>query len=255
MATGIINPYAVPEPNTDYRDAVQADGPVALWMLDEPDGQNTAVNLGWGGSAVDGVYTGALAGAGWRQPQTIFNIAACGPTAGGTWSGGSVLVASEPTKLLLAAAYGTGGRITYEFVVRYNVYNQSSYNFSHYNPFYSIKHQTNSQYWHLLGVNATSSSGGLVNTDYHVCLVYQNGYQYLYVNGVAVASSSAYRIKFWPYTNLAWQGISSVYNPNLYIGSSFNGAAYMRGAMAGFAVHRQALTAAKIATHYNALLT
>ena len=104
MATGIVNPYAVASVNTDYRDAVLADSPVGLWMLDEPDGQNTAVNLGWKGSAVDGVYTGALAGAGWRQPQTIFNIAACGPAAGGNWYGGSVLVASEPTKALLTSA-------------------------------------------------------------------------------------------------------------------------------------------------------
>jgi hypothetical protein len=49
--------YATATGMKGYEAAVTSDGPIGYWHLGEPGGATTAVNSGWGGTAMDGTYS------------------------------------------------------------------------------------------------------------------------------------------------------------------------------------------------------
>ena len=255
MATGLVNPYAVAGGNTRYRDAVLADNPLSLWMLDEPYGNDVATDQGT--SPSDGTYLGDLSTVSTqRGSRTIFGLNAIGNVTTGVV--GSYIL-SPLNATIQAAMNSSGGShdLTFEFLLNLDALGYNNYPMYNYQPWYINFRNTNRLegrfYSSAGGQNdyARPSSLTLMSpgTDYH-CVLGINGTStrrtyYWYVNGAMISSNV--------YTG-AWAGMNV--QANLKIGgiSTSSTSVGLHGGMAGVAIYDYFLGGAKALAHYNALL-
>ena len=257
MATGLVNPYAVAGENTRYRDAVLADNPMSLWMLDEPYGDNVAVDQG--NSPSDGTYTGALATSSTqRGSRTIFGLDAIGNATTGV-KGGYVNCPMNTTMRNALSQTYSNFNITFEFLI--NVDQLTSFNnliFDDWLPWH-FKTITGGRFetrWYSAAAATTylfwPTHQMSTGTDYHVVVkatstVTTIRYDY-YLNGVAKGNS----------TFNGFPGMGGAYP----VGSAFKAGGVstvatdvgVYGGLAGVAFYDYSLSAATITAHYNALL-
>tara|TARA_R110000803_G_scaffold40265_1_gene86801 strand:- start:203 stop:976 length:774 start_codon:yes stop_codon:yes gene_type:complete len=257
MATGIINPHALAAaPNTAYRDAVLADNPLSLWMMDEPYGNNVATDQGT--SPSDGSYVGALATSSTqRGSRTIFGLDAIGNATTGI-KGGYVNCPMNTTMRNALSKTYSNFNLTFEFLI--NVDQLTSFNnliFDNWLPWY-FKTLTGGR----LDTRWYSAPGAIVyvfwptsqmstGTDYHVVIRVTSGittvrFDY-YLNGVAKNNQ----------TFNGFPGMGGAYP----VGSAFKAGGVSTGAndvgvyggLAGVAFYDYSLSGAQIIAHYNAL--
>jgi len=259
MATGLVNPYAVAAPNTRYRDAVLADNPKALWMFDEPYGDNVAVNQGSLGSAYNGLYSGNVATDPlYRGSGTIFGLDAMGRDyynttttglygsyvnlPGSVWSGTTQFF---PNHTLGNTSW------TIECLIRRTwtwVSGRQEWYFNLWHPIL-IRYVGNYNYMDIQSTNSTYKAAQFSgsynrNVDYHIVWSFDGTYIEHYINGVyqgAIQWASGYT------------GMQVTPARALQVG---NGSAttHLRGLMAGVAIHDNVLSQAQVTAHYNALL-
>ena len=268
MATGIINPYAVAEENTDYRDAVLADNPLGLWMLDEPFGNNVATNQG-SVSGGDGAYHGNMQLASSRGLRKVFNIDVAGASYANSNNSlgfyqGSVSVPFNSSFVSnMATNYSSN---TWEWVTRIDHTQASGWQWMisrqasggpNYGAFIGTNKQRQSQrlYRSSTGTYPLANAYGPSNTfglgqDNHHVLVWGGypGYMRWYINGYAYINLyvGSYLAQKPPTTEPMIFGSYYVNG-----GVSFS----LLGAMGGVAYYDYTLSQAQITAHYNALLT
>jgi len=259
MATGIINPYAVAAaPNTRYRDAVLADSPIGLWMLDEPYGNNVAANQGSLGSAYDGLYAGNIATDPlYRGSGTIFGLDAMGRnyysnTTTGMY-GSYVIIpsagAAAPAIWPNNSSSSTSWSVEYIIRRTYNaVASQWEYIVQNWHPviFYYFGYD---QKVNIQSTNSTYKSAGGSGTyvrvvDYHIVWTFSGSNVRGYINGVWTWNTnwtSGYTgMQMTPYRSLMFGNGSTTQ--------------HFRGLMAGVAIHSSVLSQTQVTAHYNALL-
>jgi hypothetical protein len=275
MATGIVNPYAVAGENTDYRDAVLADSPLGLWMLDEPYGNNVATNQG-SVSSGDGGYYGNMQLASSRGLRKVFNIDVAGASfansnvsagAGLGFYGGSVSVPYNNNFNTVQVPYYSGN--TWEWVTRVDHQAPGAYQWMIRRT--ELEHvigiDTSGRYfsqrqylqpaggWYVWSASNSAASNvyGLGQDKHHVLRFgyFPTGHRAVswHVNGsleYQVTLSPSYLQQKVPTTSPMIFG--SYYQ---YGGPSYS----LLGAMGGVAYYDYALSQAQITAHYNALLT
>jgi len=269
MATGLVNPYAVAEENTDYRDAVLVDNPLGLWMMDEPYGNNVATNQG-SVSSGDGSYYGNMQLASSRGLRTVFNIDVAGASYAnsnnslGFYQGSVSVPFNSAFNSGMGAAYSVN---TWEWVTRVD-HQQASGQYQ-----FMIKRQDcenligigNSNnymaqrlYLQQSGTYPSSTITGQTNVfglgqDKHHVVKFgsisgSGNYQIWYVNGVQTA---------YVYISSYLSQKVPTSSPMIF-GSYYasGGVSYsLLGAMGGVAYYGYDLPAARITAHYQALLT
>lgn len=270
MATGIVNPYAVANENTAYRDAVLADSPLGLWMMDEPYGNNVATNQGSSGTAGNGAYWGNMQLATSRGLRTVFNIDVAGASYAnsnnslGFYNGSVSVPFNSAFNSNMATNYSTN---TWEWVTRVD-HQQTS---GHYQ--WMIKRDQSENilgigtgynylaqrlYVNTGGTDSTSTSTGTSNVfglgqDKHHVVKFgfisgSGNYQTWYVNGVQTAL-----VWIPSYLRQKVPTSSSMIFGSYYAGG---GPSYsLLGAMGGVAYYDYDLPASRITAHYQALLT
>ena len=246
MATGIVNPYAVASKNTRYRDAVLADNPMSLWMLDEPYGNDVATDQG--NSPSDGTYMGTLSTDSTRRgSRTIFGLDAIGNVTNGVGSGQVNCPLNAANE---AAIESSGGfyDLSFEFLLHLDVLGYDNYPIYSWSPYYISFRNSNrleGRFYSKTAQNDYAQSPTTImsaGTDYH-CVLGINGTStrrtyYWYVNG-AMISSNVY--------SGAWGGM--LVSPVLQVARFA-----LHGGMAGLAIYDYFLGGYKINAHYNALL-
>ena len=258
MATGIVNPYAVASENTAYRDAVLADNPLSLWMMDEPYGDNVATDQGT--SPSDGTYTGGLATSSTqRGSRTIFGLDAIGNATTGVVGGYVNCPMNTTVRNALSRTYANFD-MTFEWIANFDsLTSGESTLFYDWIPWKFVTTTTNRfdfrfySYSQGLTFLYQVNSYMVPGTDYHNVLTINGGasnvYWEWYVNGVRKATQT---------TGTGFAGMTSPYT----VGTSFNAGGNSTsastvgfyGGLAGVAIYDYYLGAANITAHYNALL-
>ena len=246
MATGIVNPYAVATPNTRYRDAVLADNPMSLWMLDEPYGNDVATDQG--NSPSNGTYTGALSTSSTqRGSRTIFGLDAIGNATTGVKGGYVHCPLNNNNQSKLGRGYSYFD-VSFEFLLHVDGLGHENYPLYGWSPWYILFRNTNRFEGRFQSRTAQTDyarsaySAIAAGTDYHCVLMVSgtnsNRTWYWYVNGVLSSTN---------YYAGAWTGM----NVQPSVKPGYGG---IHGGMAGLAIYDYSIGGTKALAHYNALL-
>ena len=262
MATGIVNPYAVVPGGGAYRNAVLADNPLVLLMLDEPYGDDVAVNQGSLGSSHNGIYNGTLStDSNYRNSGTIFGLECAGRRTGSSTTvgfyDGSVTFPPTGSSAIWPNASTSAATFSFEYLYRRQTNVPAStweYTMFNWYPFYLWSYGNNQHAFTLRSSNGTAERIGYGTasnlpryTDHHVVWTFGAERCVTYING---AYQRAYT---WP-TSPAFTGVQPGAGA-VYIGNLGNGSTkHFRGQLAGLAVHDNELSQAQVTAHYNALL-
>jgi hypothetical protein len=253
MATGIVNPYALATPNTRYRDAVLADNPMSLWMLDEPYGNDVAVDQG--NSPSNGTYTGALSTSSTqRGSRTIFGLDAIGNATTGVKGGYVHCPLNNNNQSKLGRGYSYFD-VSFEFLLHVDGLGHENYLLYGWSPWYILFRNTNRFEGRFQSRTAQTDyarsaySAIAAGTDYHCVLMVSgtnsNRTWYWYVNGVL--SSTNYYAGAW-----AGMSVQSYLKAGGWTTSA--GSTGIYGGMAGIAIYDYSIGSTKALAHYNALL-